>query len=51
MAIKPGQMSAYLEATQIAGFSADEARRRLPVPGTPSDFTITLAPEKQPLPI
>ena len=49
MAIKRAdRMSAYLEATQIAGFSADEARRLFTRPrGTPSDFTITpLAPEK-----
>ncbi len=42
------RMSAYLEATQIAGFSAAEAQRLFTRPrGTPSDFQLTpLAPEK-----
>ena len=42
------RMSAYLEATQIAGFSADEAKRLFTRPrGTPSHYTLLpLAPEK-----
>ena len=42
------RMSAYLEATQIAGFSADEAKRLFTRPrGTPSHYALLpLAPEK-----
>jgi len=42
------RMSAYLEATQIAGFSADEAKRLFTRPrGTPSHYALLpIAPEK-----
>jgi 5'-deoxynucleotidase YfbR-like HD superfamily hydrolase len=41
------RMSAYIEATQIAGFSADEAIKLFTRPrGTPADFDVTpLAPD------
>ena len=39
------RMSAYIEATQIAGFSADEAVKLFTRPrGTPADFDITPLP-------